>query len=57
MAMAMGPERIDLSWTAPTDNGGHDITGYMIQYATLNADNGVAWQATGLHWWMTTGSD
>ena len=28
MAMAMGPERIDLSWTAPTENGGDDITGY-----------------------------
>ena len=33
MATAMGPERIDLSWTAPSENGGDDITGYMIQYA------------------------
>ena len=40
MATAMGPERIDLSWTAPTADGGDDITGYNIQYATLN-DNGT----------------
>ena len=40
MATAMGAERIDLSWTAPTDDGGDDITGYKIQYADL-PDTGI----------------
>ena len=30
-ATANGPNRIDLSWTAPVDNGGRVITGYQIQ--------------------------
>ena len=30
-ATANGPNRIDLSWTAPVDNGGRVITGYRIQ--------------------------
>ncbi len=30
-ATARGQNRIDLSWTAPTNNGGSDITGYQIE--------------------------
>ena len=32
-ASAVSPERIDLSWTAPADNGGTSITGYRIRVA------------------------
>ena len=34
-----GQTRIDLSWTAPTDDGGADITGYKIEVST----NGSSW--------------
>jgi len=30
-AVAAGPSSIDLSWTAPLDNGGADITAYLIE--------------------------
>lgn len=30
-ATAVGTDRIDLSWTAPSDNGGTTITGYRIE--------------------------
>ncbi|TAJ15891.1 MAG: fibronectin type III domain-containing protein, partial [Dehalococcoidia bacterium] len=33
-ATAPSPTKIDLSWTAPADNGGYPITGYKIQYKT-----------------------
>jgi len=32
--------RINLSWTAPSDNGGTPITGYMIEKST---NNGSTW--------------
>ena len=41
MATAEGPTQIDLSWTAPTDTSGDEITGYQIQYADLDADAGM----------------
>jgi titin len=34
VATAVSPTRIDLSWTAPANNGGYPITGYKIQYKT-----------------------
>ena len=34
MASPIGPTRIDLSWAAPTDNGGAAITGYRIEVST-----------------------
>ena len=40
-ARAMGPTQINLSWTAPTDTSGDEITGYMIEYSDLDAED--AW--------------
>ena len=39
-ATADGETGIDLSWTAPADNGGADITGYRIE---VSEDGGSAW--------------
>ena len=38
-ATADGQTEIDLSWTAPSDNGGASITGYKIEVST----NGTGW--------------
>ena len=38
-ATADGQTEIDLSWTAPSDDGGTDITGYLIEVST----NGSSW--------------
>ena len=38
-ATANGQTTIDLSWTAPSDDGGADITGYRIEVST----NGTSW--------------
>ncbi len=38
-ATADGQTEIDLSWTAPSDNGGADITGYKIEVST----DGSSW--------------
>jgi titin len=34
VASAISPTKIDLTWSAPTSNGGYPITGYKIQYRT-----------------------
>ena len=39
-ATAVGRDRIDLSWTAPTDDGGSAITGYRIE---SSADGSTGW--------------
>ena len=39
-ATAVGDNRIDLSWTAPTDDGGSAITGYRIE---SSADGSTGW--------------
>ena len=39
-ATASGSTQIDLSWTAPDDNGGRVITGYKIE---VSSDSGNAW--------------
>ena len=38
-ARAMGPTQINLSWTAPTDTSGDEITGYEIEYSDLTELN------------------
>ena len=38
-ATADGQTEIDLSWTAPSDDGGADVTGYKIEVST----NGSSW--------------
>ena len=39
-ATPMGQNQIDLSWTAPADNGGSPITRYTFEYST---DGGTTW--------------
>ena len=46
-ATAVGPTRINLSWTAPSDNGGDEITAYRVEYATLT-DQAWTWQSAPL---------
>ncbi|HEX5457151.1 MAG TPA: fibronectin type III domain-containing protein [Candidatus Nitrosotalea sp.] len=40
VANAIAPSQISLAWTAPSDNGGLPITGYMIE---RSIDNGSTW--------------
>jgi len=41
-ATAVSSSQINLSWTAPSDNGGSEITGYDIERST---DNGTTWSS------------
>ncbi|MEY3076858.1 MAG: hypothetical protein RLZZ131_984 [Actinomycetota bacterium] len=34
---SMSDSRIDITWTAPSDNGGSAITGYLIEYSATSA--------------------
>ena len=43
MAMADGHDTINVSWEAPTDTGNSDITGYMVQRGSMDADNMMMW--------------
>ena len=44
MARAMGPTQIRLSWTAPTETNGDEITGYQIEYSGLDPNGAwVVW--------------
>ena len=41
-ATAISSSQINLSWTAPSDNGGSTITGYNLERST---DNGTTWSS------------
>src|SRR5207245_520167 len=52
-ATAVSPSQINLSWTAPTNNGGSAITGYKIERST---DGGTTWNtivASTAHSWYS----
>ena len=44
-AAARGANRIDVSWTAPRDNGGRAITGYRVEASPEGASNWTTVQA------------
>ena len=46
MAMATSDTEITVTWEAPADNGGADITGYMVESAYMMADDTMSeWMA------------
>ena len=52
-ATAVSPSQINLSWTAPTNNGGSAVTGYKIERST---DGGTTWStiaASTAHSWYS----
>src|SRR2546428_11321836 len=52
-ATAVSPSQINLSWTAPTNNGGSAITGYQIERST---DGGTTWNTIVANTASTTAS-
>ena len=40
-AVATGPDAIELTWVEPDENGGREITGYLIEVST---DGGDSWE-------------
>ena len=59
-AMATSDTAITVSWTAPADNGGADITGYVLQRAYMGADDTMTDFMTiaatdAATWWNTLG--
>jgi|GEM_PF-3556131 len=59
-AVPVSPTRVDLFWSAPTNNGGHPVTGYKVEYrvgsgsyTTLIANTGTS-STTYSHMGLTT---
>lgn len=50
-AIASSSSKINLSWTAPSNNGGSKIQGYKIQ---RSSDGGVTWYTIVSNTWSTT---
>ena len=45
--------KINVSWGTPADNGGSEVTGYMVQRGTMSSDGTMSWTDVSLH----TGTD
>lgn len=45
MATATSDTEITVTWEAPADNGGADITGYMVERGTMGSDGTMTWMA------------
>jgi hypothetical protein len=60
-AVAASPTQVNLSWSAPSNNGGHQITGYRIEYRvgsssyTTLISNTASTSTTYSHTGLTTG--
>ena len=45
MATATSDTEITVTWGSPADNGGADITGYMVERGVMGADSMMTWTA------------
>ena len=48
VAAAVADAQLQVSWAAPTDNGGTSITGYSVQYRAASTEVWTDWSHTGV---------